>query len=100
MRLAGAYYDAGRFREGIATLDRLFEINRWASDSYGLQARMLVQTKEFDRCARAAERAIEINPSLRATYRSLAELNRLRGDLPAAETWYDKFQRFPAQLTE
>jgi predicted Zn-dependent protease len=74
----------GRLDEGEEALDKAARM----APQNGLVRRMLaavyIQRQELDKARAAAEQAVEVEPSP-DSYRLLAEVCRLQGDLPAAE---------------
>lgn len=94
-RLAAAYQRDGRFVEALDALDRQIGANPWAAEPHGRRAFVLVRLGRPEEAARSGERALELNPSLRQTYRSMAELRRLLGDEAGSERYSHLFSRFP-----
>lgn len=96
-RLADTYQREGQFREALDVLDRLIVVNPWAAESHGRRAFVLVRLGRLEDAAQAAGRALELNPSIRQTYRSMAELHRLLGDEARSERYSRLFSRFPPE---
>lgn len=62
--LASAQHESGRIRSARTSYEKLLEVNPHRSRYYGRYAHVLGQLQEYSRGVRAAEQALELDPSL------------------------------------
>lgn len=62
--LASAQHESGRIRSARTSYEKLLEVNPHRSRYYGRYAHVLGQLQEYSRGVQAAEKALELDPSL------------------------------------
>jgi tetratricopeptide (TPR) repeat protein len=93
--LASAQHESGRIRSARSTYERLIDVNPHRSRYYGRYAHVLGQLQEYSRGVAAAERALELDPSLVQAHQWLQMTYEYRG----IEKLADYHRRMAEQLT-
>lgn len=78
VRLAFFSHDLRDLPAAAAYFDRLFEVNPSHATFHGRQAHILGQLGDFDRAIKAANRAIELDPTLSQAHEWLAQVHQMR----------------------
>ncbi len=78
VRLAFFSHDLHDLSAAATYFDRLFEVNPSHAAFHGRQAHILGQIGDFDRAIQAANRAIELDPTLSQAHEWLAQVHQMR----------------------
>lgn len=92
-RLGVLDHETGNDARGVEYLKRFFRINPWRADLYGRQAHMLGRLGQVKPGIKAAQRAIELDPSLQQVHAWLANAYRAQGDDARSAHHRDLMQR-------
>ena len=78
--LAMHFLAARDIGEARSYLDRLIDVNPWRAELYGRQSELFATQGDFDLAQTAAEKALELDPTILRAYAWLAVLHEKRGE--------------------
>ena len=84
-RLAFYCHDTNDLRSAASYFERLFDINPWHAAFHGRQAHILGQLGEWKGSTQAAQRALDLDPTLSQVHDWLAKISHLKNDYDAAK---------------
>lgn len=90
LAVAHQQYNAGRYKDGLATCETIYQIDAYRTDNLLLLGAAHFQLRNFSECIFYNQQCIRINPGFAEAYSNLGNALKELGDINAAIQFYLK----------